>query len=118
MSRGLKIFLIVVGVLFVAGFMAYRFFVGNYNALVGLDETVKGAWSQVQNQYQRRADLIPNLVKTVEGAATFEKETLQGVIEARAKATQPQVNVEGLLNDPQAFQKYQQAQDNLGAALG
>ncbi len=118
MSRGLKIFLIVIGALFVVGFMAYRFFVGNYNTLVDLDETVKGAWAQVQNQYQRRADLIPNLVKTVEGAATFEKETLQGVIEARAKATQTQVNVESLLNDPQAFQKYQQAQDNLGTALG
>ncbi len=118
MSRGLKIFLIVVGVLFVVGFMAYRFFVGNYNELVNLDETVKGAWAQVQNQYQRRADLIPNLVQTVQGAATFEKETLQSVIEARAQATQPQVNVESLLNDPQAFQKYQQAQDNLGAALG
>jgi len=118
MSRGLKIFLIALGALFIVGFMAYRFFVGNYNTLVNLDETVKSAWSQVQNQYQRRADLIPNLVKTVEGAATFEKETLKGVIEARAKATQPQVNVDNLLNDPQAFQKYQQAQDNLGAALG
>lgn len=118
MSRGLKIFLIVLGVLFVVGFMAYRFFVGNYNELVNLDETVKGAWAQVQNQYQRRADLIPNLVQTVQGAATFEKETLQSVIEARAQATQPQVNVESLLNDPQAFQKYQQAQDNLGTALG
>lgn len=118
MSRGLKIFLIVIGVFVVVGFMAYRFFVGNYNELVNLDETVKGAWAQVQNQYQRRADLIPNLVQTVQGAATFEKETLQSVIEARAQATQPQVNVEGLLNDPQAFQKYQQAQDNLGAALG
>lgn len=118
MSRGLKIFLIVIGVFVVVGFMAYRFFVGNYNELVNLDETVKGAWAQVQNQYQRRADLIPNLVQTVQGAATFEKETLQSVIEARAQATQPQVNVDGLLNDPQAFQKYQQAQDNLGAALG
>lgn len=118
MSRGLKIFLIVLGVLFVVGFMAYRFFVGNYNELVNLDETVKGAWAQVQNQYQRRADLIPNLVQTVQGAATFEKETLQSVIEARAQSTQPQVNVESLLNDPQAFQKYQQAQDNLGTALG
>lgn len=118
MSRGIKIFLIVVGVFFVVGFMAYRFFTGNYNELVTLNEGVKSKWADVQNQYQRRADLIPNLVKTVEGAATFEKETLQGVIQARAQATQPQVNVEGLLNDPQAFQKYQQAQDNLGAALG
>lgn len=118
MSRGLKILLIVVGVLFVVVVMAYRFFVGNYNELVQLSEGVKSKWGEVQNQYQRRSDLIPNLVKTVEGAATFEKETLQGVIAARAQATQPVVNVDNLLNDPQAFQKYQQAQDNLGAALG
>jgi LemA protein len=62
--------------------------------------------------------LIPNLVATVQGAANFERQTLTDVIEARAKATQPQINAENLLNNPQAFQQFQQAQDNLGAALG
>jgi LemA protein len=118
MSRGLKTLLIVVGLLVVLGVMAYSFFVGNYNKLVGLDEGVKQAWSQVQNQYQRRADLIPNLVETVKGAAKFEKETLEGVIQARANATRPEINAENILNNPQAFQQFQQAQDNLGAALG
>jgi len=118
MGRGLKITLIVVGVLVLIGFMLYSFVTGNYNKLVGLDEGVKSAWAQVQNQYQRRADLVPNLVATVQGAANFERQTLTDVIEARAKATQPQINAESVLNNPQAFQQFQQAQDNLGAALG
>jgi LemA protein len=118
MGRGLKITLIVVGVLVLIGFMLFSFVTGNYNKLVGLDETVKSAWAQVQNQYQRRSDLVPNLVATVQGAASFERQTLTDVIEARAKATQPQINAESLLNNPQAFQQFQQAQDNLGAALG
>lgn len=118
MGRGLKITLIVVGVLVVIGFMLFSFVTGNYNKLVGLDEQVKSAWAQVQNQYQRRADLVPNLVATVQGAANFERQTLTDVIEARAKATQPQINAESVLNNPQAFQQFQQAQDNLGAALG
>jgi LemA protein len=90
----------------------------SYNSLVGLDEGVNQAWAQVQNQYQRRADLIPNLVETVKGAANFERETLEAVIQARANATRPEINAENLLNNPQAFQQFQQAQDNLGAALG
>jgi LemA protein len=114
MSRGLKTLLIVVGIVAVLGFWVR----GKYNGLVTLDEGVKQAWSQVQTDYQRRADLIPNLVATVQGAANFEQETLQKVIEARASATRPEINAENLLNDPQAFQKFQQAQDNLGAALG
>jgi LemA protein len=118
MSKGMKIFLIVAGVIVVLGVMAYSFFVGNYNKLVGLDENVKNAWGNVQTVYQRRADLIPNLVATVQGAANFEKETLQGVIEARASATRPEFNVNDILNNPQAFQQFQQAQANLGAALG
>ncbi|MDZ7290731.1 MAG: LemA family protein [candidate division KSB1 bacterium] len=117
MSKGLKTLLIVIGVLVVLGFAAYRLFVGNYNKMVGLDEGVKQAWGQVQNDYQRRADLIPNLVATVQGAADFEKETLQKVIDARASATRPEINAESVLNNPQAFQRFQQAQDNLGAAL-
>jgi len=118
MGRGMKITLIVVGILLVIGFGLYSFVSGSYNKLVGLDEQTKSAWAQVQNQYQRRADLVPNLVATVQGAASFERQTLTDVIEARAKATQPQINAEGLLNNPQAFQQFQQAQDNLGAALG
>jgi LemA protein len=90
----------------------------SYNGLVGLDEGVNSAWAQVQNQYQRRADLIPNLVETVKGAANFERETLEAVIQARANATRPEINAGNLLNNPQAFQQFQQAQDNLGAALG
>jgi len=89
-----------------------------YNGLVGFDEGVNEKWAQVQNQYQRRADLIPNLVETVKGAANFERETLEAVIQARASATRPEINAGNLLNNPQAFQQFQQAQDNLGAALG
>jgi len=118
MGRGLKITLIVVGVLVVIGFMLFSFVTGNYNKLVGLDEQVKSAWAQVQNQYQRRSDLVPNLVATVQGAANFERQTLTDVIETRSKATQPQINAESVINNPQAFQQFQQAQDNLGAALG
>jgi len=114
MSRGLKTILIVAAIALVLVFWVR----GGYNKLVNLDENVKQAWSQVQNVYQRRADLIPNLVATVQGAANFEQETLQKVIEARANATRPEINADNLLNDPQAFQKFQQAQDNLGAALG
>jgi LemA protein len=90
----------------------------SYNSLVGLDENVNQSWAQVQNQYQRRADLIPNLVETVKGAASFEQETLEAVIQARANATRPELNAGDLLNNPQAFQQFQQAQDNLGSALG
>jgi LemA protein len=88
----------------------------SYNNLVGLDESVKAAWSQVENVYQRRADLIPNLVRTVEGAANFERETLTQVIEARSKATAIQLTPEALA-DPQALARFQQAQDALGSAL-
>lgn len=87
-----------------------------YNELQGLDEGVKGAWSEVQNQYQRRADLIPNLVATVKGAAKFEQETLQKVIEARAQATSIKLDAQAL-SDPATFKKFEQAQQNLSGAL-
>jgi LemA protein len=87
-----------------------------YNKLQGLDEEVKGAWAEVQNQYQRRADLVPNLVATVKGAADFEQETLQRVIEARAAATSVKVDANAL-NNPEAFQKFEQAQAQLSGAL-
>ncbi|HVZ46802.1 MAG TPA: LemA family protein [Ramlibacter sp.] len=87
-----------------------------YNDFQRLDEQTKSAWSEVLNQYQRRADLVPNLVATVKGEANFEQDTLTKVVEARAKATSIQVTPE-TLNDPQAFQKYQQAQGELTRAL-
>jgi LemA protein len=87
-----------------------------YNDFQRLDEQVKSAWAEVLNQYQRRADLIPNIVSTVKGEANFEQETLTKVIEARAKATSIQATPE-LINDPAAFQKFQAAQGELGSAL-
>ncbi len=86
-----------------------------YNKMVSLDEAVKSQWAQVENVYQRRSDLIPNLVNTVKGYANFEKSTLTQVIEARAKATSVQINANNL--DPQSLQKFQAAQDQLGSAL-
>ena len=87
-----------------------------YNTFQTGDEQAKAAWSEVVNQYQRRADLIPNLVSTVKGEAKFEQDTLTKVIEARAKATSIQATPE-LVNDPAAFQKFQQAQGELTGAL-
>src|SRR6185369_1264351 len=87
-----------------------------YNDFQKLDEQAKAAWSEVLNQYQRRADLVPNLVATVKGEANFEQETLTKVVEARAKATSVQVTPE-TLNNPEAFQKFQQAQGELSSAL-
>ena len=87
-----------------------------YNDFQRLDEQVKAAWAEVLNQYQRRADLIPNIVSTVKGEANFEQETLTKVIEARAKATSIQATPE-LINNPEAFQKFQAAQGELTSAL-
>jgi LemA protein len=87
-----------------------------YNDLQSQDEQVKAGWSEVVNQYQRRADLIPNLVNTVQGAVTAEKDILQGVVEARAKVGSIQATPE-LINNPQAFQKWQSAQGELSSAL-
>ena len=87
-----------------------------YNDFQRLDEQSKSAWSEVLNQYQRRADLVPNIVATVKGEAAFEQETLTKVVEARARATAIQVTPE-TLNNPQAMQKFQAAQGELGSAL-
>jgi len=87
-----------------------------YNDFQRLDEQSRSAWSEVLNQYQRRADLIPNIVATVQGEANFEQETLKQVIEARSRATAIQATPE-LLNDPAAMQKFQAAQGELGSAL-
>ncbi|HOB93038.1 MAG TPA: LemA family protein [Aquabacterium sp.] len=87
-----------------------------YNDFQRLDEQVKGGWAEVLNQYQRRSDLIPNIVATVKGEANFEQETLTKVIEARSKATSIQATPE-LINNPEAFQKFQAAQGELSGAL-
>jgi LemA protein len=102
---------------FVTGLALLFFLPGcGYNKLQGLDEEVKGAWAEVQNQYQRRADLVPNLVATVKGAANFEQETLQRVIEARAAATSVKLDANAL-NNPETFKKFEQAQGQLSSAL-
>jgi LemA protein len=87
-----------------------------YNSAISKDEGVKAAWSQVENQYQRRADLIPNLVNTVKGYADFEKSTLEAVIQARASATQVKVDPNQLT--PENIQRFEQAQQGLSGALG
>lgn len=86
------------------------------NGLVNKEEAVESAWAQVENQYQRRADLVPNLVNTVKGAANFEQETLNSVIEARAKATSVNINASDLDN-PEKFAQFQEAQNQLSGAL-
>jgi LemA protein len=103
----------IVGVLVVVGLMG----VGLYNGLIAGEQAVDAAWGQVENVYQRRADLVPNLVATVQGAANFERETLQAVTEARASVGQAQISGKELVNDPAAFARFQQAQDSLTSAL-
>ena len=102
--------------LFLVGMLGLLLTGCGYNDFQRLDEQTKSAWSEVLNQYQRRADLVPNIVATVKGEAAFEQDTLTKVIEARAKATSIQVTPE-TLNDPAAFKKFQAAQGELGSAL-
>ena len=104
--------LILVAVVVVGGI----FIAGAYNGLVKQEEGVKTAWSQVENVYQRRADLIPNLVETVKGVANFEKETYTAVTEARSRVGQIKVTPE-MLNNPNAFAQFQKAQGELGSAI-
>ena len=87
-----------------------------YNDVVDRDQAVKAGWAEVENQYQRRADLVPNLVRVVQGAANFEKSTLQAVVEARAKVGSVQVD-QSVIDDPEKLKKFQQAQDQLSGAL-
>lgn len=102
---------------FTIGFAALLVVSGcGYNKLQGMDEEVKGAWAEVQNQYQRRADVIPNLVATVKGASQFEQDTLQKVIEARSQATSIKLDAQAL-NDPATFKKFEDAQRSLSGAL-
>ncbi len=92
--------------------------IGAYNSLVSLDQKVRAQWGQVENVYQRRADLVPNLVETVKGAANFEKETFTAVTEARSKVGQLTAGaLQNVVNNPETFAKFQQAQDGLSSAL-
>lgn len=106
---------IIIAVVVLAAILLYNMFKGSYNRMVQLDEDVKTQWAQVENVYQRRADLIPNLVRTVQGYADFERETLTQVIEARSRATQTTVNPENLT--PENMEKFQAAQNQLSSAL-
>jgi LemA protein len=106
---------ITIGIVALLAIIFYSSIKGTYNQMVSLSEQVEKQWSDVENVYQRRADLIPNLVNTVKGYAEFEQETLTQVIEARAKATSTNINPENL--DAQSLQKFQQAQSGLGSAL-
>lgn len=106
---------IVIGVIVILALVGYSSFKGVYNQMAVLDEGIPAQWAQVENVYQRRADLIPNLVATVKGYATHEQETLEGVIEARSKATS--VNIDASNLSPQMMQQFQAAQDGLSSAL-
>lgn len=105
------------GAVILAGLILALVGVGSYNGLVGLSQGVDTQWAQVQTQYQRRADLVPNLVKVVEGAANFEKSTLTDIIQARASATQVKIDPSHAPTDPADLERYQQAQNSLGGAL-
>ena len=113
--KSLKKSWIIIAVIVLAVIIMYSSFKGSYNSMVSMDEGVTAQWAQVENVYQRRADLIPNLVSTVKGYADFEKETLQGVIEARSKATSVTIDPSNL--NPQSIQQFQAAQDGLSSAL-
>jgi LemA protein len=104
------------GVIVIVVIIAALSGIGTYNSLNKLDQAVKSQWAQVENQYQRRADLVPNLVETVKGAAAFEKDTFTAVTEARSKVGQVKLDASNL-NNPEAFAQFQQAQDGLSSAL-
>jgi LemA protein len=110
---GLGCLAVVVIVLLIVGIS----FAGTYNRLVTLGQETDKQWSQVENQYQRRADLVPNLVATVQGAAQFEKSTLESVVQARASVGRAQINSTTAPTDPAQLAQYEQAQAALGAAL-
>ena len=116
MKKGTIILLVVLGVIVIGAFSIFSWYQNTYNNFVTMDEGVKSSWSQVENQYQRRYDLIPNLVNTVKGVADFEKETYTAVTEARAKVGQVNINP-GDLGDAQKFQQFQEAQAGLSSSL-
>jgi len=106
---------IVIGVIVILALIVYGSIKNSYNKMVQMEQNVEAQWSNVENVYQRRADLIPNLVNTVKGYADFEQETLQRVIEARSKATSTNINAENL--SPEKLQQFQQNQSALSSAL-
>jgi LemA protein len=116
MKTSSVVLLVILGFIIVVGGCAGCSAVGFKNNTVGLDQEVQNKWGAVQSDYQRRADLIPNLVNTVKGEANFEKSTLEGVIQARASATQIKVDASDLT--PEKLQQYQAAQGQLSQALG
>jgi len=115
MKKGCVVSLIVAGSIIVFLLIIFSWGKGMYNSMVTQEEGVSSAWSQVENVYQRRADLIPNLVSTVKGYAAHEQETLEGVVEARAKATS--VNIDPSKMNANNIAAYQKAQDGLSSAL-
>ena len=116
MKRGCLLGVVVLGAIVVILFMFGSFFLGRYNQMVQAQERVNESWAQVENVYQRRLDLIGNLVETVKGVANFERETYTAVAEARAKAGQMQLGT-GVINDPDAFRRFQEAQNEVTSAL-
>ncbi len=118
MKKGCLVGLLVgLGLLVIIGLSLFVTVKNYYNQFITLEENVNQAWAQVENVYQRRADLIPNLVEVVKGYAKHEKETLQAVVEARSKVGGQVKLGADVLNDPQAFARFQQAQDALSSAL-
>ena len=116
LTTGWIVAISIFGIIFFVVLIGILTGVSTYNKLVSKEETVNQQWANVQNVYQRRADLIPNLVSTVKGVANFEKSTLTAVIEARAKATSVNINPKNL--DDASLQKFQSAQDGLSSAIG
>lgn len=115
-SKGLIITLVVIGAILLGGLAIFGWATGVYNRLVSLDEQVQSRWGQVESQYQRRADLIPNLVSTVKGYATHEQEVLENVTAARSRVGQITVTRD-VLNDPAAFQRFEEAQSQFTSAI-
>jgi LemA protein len=110
-----KVLLIIFAAFLLIIFVAYQFIAGNYNAMVAKDLAIKTAWAQVENNYQRRADLIPSLVETIKGSAKFEQETLKQVMEARASATSMKIDPSNIT--PEQLAKFQAAQNQAGGAI-
>ncbi|MDA3955301.1 LemA family protein [Oceanispirochaeta sp.] len=117
MNKKIKVGWIILAVIAVLILMGFSSFKGTYNKMVTLDESVTASWSQVENVYQRRMDLIPNLVNTVKGYASHEQETFALITEARSKAGGTLQVSDEVLNNPESFQRFQQAQSELGSAL-
>ena len=110
-----KVLLIIFAAFLLVIFAAYSFLAGNYNKMIEKDVAIKSAWAQVENNYQRRADLIPSLVETIKGSAKFEQETLKQVMEARASATSMKIDPSNITPDQLA--KFQAAQNQAGGAI-